>query len=96
MDNGSGNASVHGVSLSVSTDILANESTGQFQLNATSCSFSIDAMELIFSGESRWVQVYIGIVNNQPLLLNVSIMTHLCMILYVRMVNIMQRQCECR
>ena len=55
MDNGSGNASVHGVSLSVSTDILANESTGQFQLNATSCSFSIDAVELIFSGESRWV-----------------------------------------
>ena len=55
MDNGSGNASFHDVSLSLSTDVLANETTGHFQLNTTSCSFSVDALDIIFGGESRYI-----------------------------------------
>ena len=52
-DYGSVAASIHGLSVSVTVDVLANKTDGHFMINATECSLSVDKLDIIFSGASR-------------------------------------------
>ena len=48
--------SVSGLSLTISTDLLVNRTDpkdGGFAANVTSCSFSIDKIDLMFKGGAR-------------------------------------------
>ena len=56
IDRGSGEVSVSGLSLTISTDLLVNRTDpkdGGFAANVTSCSFSIDKIDLMFKGGAR-------------------------------------------
>ena len=55
-DRGSGEVSVRGLSLTISVDLLVNRTgsgDGRFAANVTSCSFSIDKIDLMFKGGAR-------------------------------------------
>ena len=58
IDKGSGEVSVSGVSLTISVDLLVNrtgssDEDGHFALNVTTCSFSVDNINVLFSGGTR-------------------------------------------
>jgi hypothetical protein len=62
-DEGSGDVSIGGVSLTISVDLLVNRTgsgDGRFAANVTSCSFSIDKINMLFRGGASYMYNLFG------------------------------------